>query len=158
MATNRGRWHGTLILIGQPAEETGEGAAAMLKDGLLTRFPRPDFALAIHDSPNQPAGQVGYTPGYSHAAAESVDIMIFGVGGHGGRPQNTIDPVVIAARTVLALQTIVSRENNPGLVNDRFAGNSPVRSPRPDHSDSGSNARLDDGGSCCFAGCGLGGI
>jgi len=113
MVTNRDRWHGTLILIGQPAEETGEGAPAMIKDGLLTRFPRPDFALAIHDSPNQPAGQVGYTPGYSHAAADSVDITIFGVGGHGGRPQNTIDPIVIAARTVLALQTIVSRENNP---------------------------------------------
>jgi len=113
MATNRDRWHGTLILIGQPAEETGEGATAMIKDGLLTRFPKPDFALAIHDSANQPVGQVGYTPGYSHAAADSVDITIFGVGGHGGRPQSTIDPVVIAARTVLALQTIVSRENNP---------------------------------------------
>lgn len=113
MATNRNRWHGTLILIGQPAEETGEGAPAMIKDGLLTRFPRPDFALAIHDSANQPVGQVGYTPGYALAAADSVDITIFGVGGHGGRPQSTIDPVVIAARTVLALQTIVSRENNP---------------------------------------------
>lgn len=113
MATNRDRWHGTLILIGQPAEETGEGAPAMIKDGLLTRFPRPDFALAIHDSANQPVGQLGYTPGYALAAADSVDITIFGVGGHGGRPQSTIDPVVIAARTILALQTIVSRENNP---------------------------------------------
>jgi hippurate hydrolase len=113
MATNRDRWHGTLILIGQPAEETGEGAAAMIKDGLLTRFPRPDFALAIHDSANLPVGQVGFTPGYALAAADSVDITIFGVGGHGGRPQDTIDPVVIAARTILALQTIVSRENNP---------------------------------------------
>jgi hippurate hydrolase len=113
MATNRDRWHGTLILIGQPAEETGEGAAAMIKDGLLTRFPKPDFALAIHDNANLPVGQVGYTPGYALAAADSVDITIFGVGGHGGRPQSTIDPVVIAARTILALQTIVSRENNP---------------------------------------------
>jgi hippurate hydrolase len=113
MAMNRDRWHGTLILVGQPAEETGEGAAAMIKDGLLTRFPKPDFALAIHDSANQPVGQVGYTPGYALAAADSVDITIFGVGGHGGRPQNTIDPVVIAARTILALQSIVSRENNP---------------------------------------------
>jgi hippurate hydrolase len=113
MATNRDRWRGTLILIGQPAEETGEGASAMIKDGLLTRFPKPDFALAIHDSANQPVGQVGFTPGYALAAADSVDITIFGKGGHGGRPQNTIDPVVIAARTVLALQTIVSRENNP---------------------------------------------
>lgn len=113
MATNRDRWHGTLILIGQPAEETGEGAPAMIKDGLFTRFPKPDFALAIHDSANEPVGQVGFTPGYALAAADSVDITIFGRGGHGGRPQNTIDPVVIAARTVLALQTIVSRENNP---------------------------------------------
>ncbi len=113
MAANRDRWHGTLILIGQPAEETGEGAPAMIKDGLLTRFPKPDFALAIHDSANQPVGQVGFTPGYALAAADSVDITIFGRGGHGGRPQSTIDPVVIAARTVLALQTIVSRENNP---------------------------------------------
>ena len=113
MATNRDRWHGTLILIGQPAEETGEGAPAMIKDGLLTRFPRPDFALAIHDSANQPVGQLGYTPGYALASADSVDITIYGRGGHGGRPQSTIDPVVIAARTVLALQTIVSRENNP---------------------------------------------
>ena len=113
MATNRDRWQGTLILIGQPAEETGEGAPPMIKDGLFTRFPKPDFALAIRDSANQPVGQVGFTPGYALAAADSVDITIFGRGGHGGRPQNTIDPVVIAARTVLALQTIVSRENNP---------------------------------------------
>ncbi len=113
MATNRSRWHGTLILIGQPAEETGEGAIAMIKDGLLTRFPRPDFALAIHDSAGLPVGQVGYTPGYALASADSVEITVYGRGGHGGRPQNTIDPVVIAARTVLALQTIVSRETNP---------------------------------------------
>ena len=113
MATNRDRWHGTLILIGQPAEETGEGAPAMIKAGLFTRFPKPDFAVAIHDSAVLPVGKVGFTPGYALAAADSVEITIYGRGGHGGRPQNTIDPVVIAARTVLALQTIVSRENNP---------------------------------------------
>ena len=113
MATNRDRWHGTLILIGQPAEETGEGAVAMIKDGLLTRFPKPDFALSIHDSAVQPAGQVGFAPGYAWASADSVDITIYGRGGHGGWPQNTIDPVVIAARTILTLQTIVSRESNP---------------------------------------------
>lgn len=113
MATNRQRWHGTLILIGQPAEEIGAGAAAMLKDGLFTRFPKPNFALAIHDDASLPAGQVGYTPGYALAASDSVDITIFGRGGHGAQPQNTVDPIVIAARTVLALQTIVSRENNP---------------------------------------------
>lgn len=113
MATTRGAWHGTLVLIGQPAEETGEGAAAMIKDGLLTRFPKPEFAIAIHDNANLPVGQVGYTPGYALASADSVEITVFGRGGHGGRPQNTIDPIVIAARTILALQTIVSRENDP---------------------------------------------
>lgn len=109
MAANRQLWHGTLILIGQPAEEIGAGAAAMLKDGLLTRFPKPDFALAIHDDPTLPAGQVGYTPGYTIASSDSVDITIFGRGGHGAQPQDTVDPIVIAART---LQTM-SREINP---------------------------------------------
>ena len=113
MATNRQRWHGTLILIGQPAEEIGAGASAMLKDGLFTRFPKPDFALAIHDDASLPAGQVGYTSGYTMASSDSVDITIFGRGGHGAQPHDTVDPIVIAARTVLALQTIVSRENNP---------------------------------------------
>jgi amidohydrolase len=113
MSENRQRWHGTLLLIGQPAEETLQGAAAMLKDGLFTRFPKPDFALAIHDEPTLPAGQVGYTPGYALAATDSVEIAIFGRGGHGAQPQNSVDPIVIGARTVLALQTIVSREINP---------------------------------------------
>jgi len=85
----------------------------MLKDGLFTRFPKPDLALAIHDEPTLPAGQVGYTPGYAMAASDSVEITIFGRGGHGAQPQNTVDPIVIGARTVLALQTIVSREINP---------------------------------------------
>jgi len=113
MATNKQRWHGTLVLIGQPAEETGEGAAAMLKDGLYTRFPKPNFALAIHDEPTLPAGQVGFTPGYTMASSDSVDITIYGRGGHGAQPQDTVDPIVIGARTVLALQTIVAREINP---------------------------------------------
>jgi amidohydrolase len=112
MATKQ-YWHGTLVLIGQPAEETGEGAAAMLKDGLFTRFPKPDFALAIHDEPTLPAGQVGFTPGYTMASSDSVDITIYGRGGHGAQPQETVDPIVIWARTVLALQTIVAREINP---------------------------------------------
>ncbi len=85
----------------------------MLKDGLFTRFPKPDFAFAIHDSAGQPAGQVGYTSGFALASSDSVDITIFGRGGHGAQPHNTVDPIVIAARTVLALQTLVSRENNP---------------------------------------------
>lgn len=112
MTQNRQRWHGTLMLIAQPAEEIGVGAAAMLKDGLLTRFPKPSFAFAIHDDV-LPAGQIGYTSGYAYAAADAVEITIFGRGGHGAQPENTIDPIVIGARTVLALQTIVSRENNP---------------------------------------------
>jgi hippurate hydrolase len=113
MTDNRQRWHGTLILIAQPSEEIIAGASAMLKDGLFTRFPKPDFALAIHDESTLPAGQVGYTLGYALAASDVVDITIFGRGGHGARPQDTIDPIVIGARTVLTLQTIVSREIDP---------------------------------------------
>src|SRR5215813_11756156 len=113
MATNRQRWHGTLILIGQPAEETGEGAIAMLQDGLFTRFPKPIYALAIHDDPTLPAGQVGFTTGYTMASTDSVDVTIYGRGGHGAQPQDTVDPIVIGARTVMSLQTIVSREINP---------------------------------------------
>ena len=113
MARRKGDWHGTLILIGQPAEERIRGARAMLKDGLFTRFPKPDFVVALHDSPNLPAGQVGLTSGYALASSDSVDLTIYGKGGHGAYPQTTVDPVVIAARTVLALQTIVSRERDP---------------------------------------------
>ena len=113
LAKAKSRWRGTLVLIAQPAEEGGGGAVNMVKDGLLTRFPKPDFALALHDFPFLPAGQVGITPGYALANVDSVDITIYGRGGHGSAPQNTVDPIVIAARTVLALQTIVARENNP---------------------------------------------
>lgn len=112
MAANKDRWKGTLILIGQPAEELVTGASAMLKDGLFTRFPKPDFALAVHDDP-LPAGQVGFTSGYTMASSDTAEITIFGRGGHGAQPQNTIDPIVIGARTVVALQTIVAREINP---------------------------------------------
>ena len=113
MAQNRQRWHGTLVMIGQPAEEIVQGAAAMLKDGLYTRFPKPDFALALHDSGQLATGQIGFHPGYYMSASDSVYITIFGRGGHGAKPQMTVDPIVIAARTILALQTIVSRENDP---------------------------------------------
>ena len=113
MAENRQRWHGTLVLIGQPAEEIVGGADAMLKDGLFTRFPKPDFALALHDSGMLATGQIGYHAGYYMSSSDSVYITIFGRGGHGAKPQMTVDPIVIAARTVLALQTIVSRENDP---------------------------------------------
>ena len=113
MAGNRGSWRGTLVLIGQPAEETVSGAKAMIADGLFTRFPRPDFALAVHDDAREPAGVVGYHAGPILTNADAVTIRIFGRGGHGARPEATVDPIVIAARTVLALQTIVSRETSP---------------------------------------------
>ncbi len=113
LAKARDRWRGTLFLVGQPAEEGGGGAVNMLKDGLFTRFPKPDFAVAIHDSADGPAGKVGVTPGYALANVDSVNVTIFGKGGHGAYPFTTVDPIVIAARTILTLQTIVSRENNP---------------------------------------------
>ena len=109
----RDQWRGTLVLIGQPGEETVGGASAMLKDALYTRFPRPDYVIAVHDDAELPAGTVGITPGYAYANVDSVDITIYGKGGHGAMPQKTVDPIVIAARTVLSLQTIVSRELNP---------------------------------------------
>jgi hippurate hydrolase len=113
MAGGRASWHGTLVLIGQPAEETVSGARAMLDDGLFTRFPRPDVALAVHDDPRLPSGSVGYHAGPVLTNADALTIHIYGRGGHGARPETTVDPVVIAARTVLALQTIVSREMSP---------------------------------------------
>ena len=109
----KSQWQGTLILLGQPSEESGDGARALLKDNLYTRFPRPDFAIALHDKPELETGKVGYTPGYAMASATSIDIKIRGVGGHGSAPETTKDPIVAAAQFVLALQTIVSRENSP---------------------------------------------
>ena len=113
MAADRGQWRGTLVLIGQPAEELVTGAKAMIADGLLTRFPRPDFALAVHDDARLPAGIIGYHAGPILTNADAVTIKVFGRGGHGARPEATVDPIVIAARLVLALQTIVSRETSP---------------------------------------------
>src|SRR5271157_6005178 len=113
LVQNKDRWHGTFIYVGQPAEERLGGAKAMIKEGLFTRFPKPDFALAVHDSNGLPAGKVGYTPGFSASNADSVNVTVYGVGGHGSAPQETIDPVVIAARTIMGWQTIVSREINP---------------------------------------------
>ena len=113
MARSKAHWHGTLVFIGQPAEERIRGARAMLKDGLFTRFPKPDFVVALHDTPNLPAGQLGVTSGYALASSDSVDLTIYGKGGHGAAPQTTVDPIVIAARTILALQTIVAREKDP---------------------------------------------
>src|SRR5512135_267886 len=113
MAKNREHWHGTLMLVGQPAEEIVSGASAMIRDGLFTRFPKPDYALGMHDDASLPAGVIGFHEGFFRAASTSLDMTVYGRGGHGAYPQNTIDPVVIAARIILGLQTIVSRENNP---------------------------------------------
>jgi len=113
MADNRKAWSGTLMLVGQPAEEPLTGALAMLKDGLFTRFPKPDYALSMHDEGTLPAGHVGYRAGPFRASADTVTITIHGQGGHGATPHETRDPVVMSARVVMALQTLVSRENNP---------------------------------------------
>jgi amidohydrolase len=107
------QWSGTLLLIGQPAEERGAGANAMLADGLFSKIAKPDYAVALHSSASLPTGTIGYTSGYAFANVDSVDITIRGVGGHGAYPHTTKDPVVIAAYVVTALQTIVSRETNP---------------------------------------------
>jgi amidohydrolase len=113
LVKHRKRWAGTLVMVAQPAEEKLSGARAMLKDGLLTRFPRPDVAFAIHVHDQLPVGTVGYTLGPFAASADSVDLVVHGRGGHGAYPQHTVDPIVIASRIVLGLQTIVSRENDP---------------------------------------------
>jgi len=113
LADLKSRWHGTVMLVGQPAEEVVKGATAMLHDGLYERFGRPTYAIALHDNSNMPAGQIGYCPGYFMASADSVNLTIRGMGGHGAAPQTTKDPVVLAAETIVAMQTIVSRENSP---------------------------------------------
>jgi hippurate hydrolase len=106
-------WSGTVVFIGQPAEERGAGARAMLADGLFTRFPKPSACLALHVSADMAAGSVGVVEGYVLANVDSVDVTIRGAGGHGAWPHKTKDPIVLAAQTVMALQTIVSREKDP---------------------------------------------
>ncbi len=113
LARAKDRWRGTVLMVGQPAEETVKGARAMLADGLFQRFPKPDFAVAVHDNAEKPSGKVFVVPEYALAGVDSVDVTIFGRGGHGAYPHTTVDPVVIAARTVLAWQTLVSREKDP---------------------------------------------
>jgi hippurate hydrolase len=113
LAAMKDQWSGTLVMNLQSGEETGEGAKAMLGDGLYTRFPKPNYVLAFHDSAILPAGMVGLTPGYTTASVDNVDITVRGVGGHGASPQSTRDPIVLAARIVTSLQTLVSREKNP---------------------------------------------
>ncbi|MGQ0589525.1 MAG: amidohydrolase [Sphingosinicella sp.] len=109
----RDRWSGTLVMIGQPGEEVGLGAKAMLDDGLFTRFPRPSHVIAFHDSATLPAGIIGFTPGPALANVDSVDIQVRGQGGHGAAPHTTRDPIVLASRIVTSLQTLVSRELDP---------------------------------------------
>ncbi|MEQ8210127.1 MAG: amidohydrolase [Lacipirellulaceae bacterium] len=113
LSSHRQEWTGTLMAIFQPAEERGAGAMSMLDDGLFVRFPRPDYALALHVAADKPTGTLYCKTGYALANVDSVDITVKGRGGHGAYPHTTIDPVVIAARLVLDLQTIVSREVKP---------------------------------------------
>jgi hippurate hydrolase len=113
LASMKDTWRGTLMFIGQPAEEIGAGARMMLDDGLFRRFPKPDFALALHCDSRLQAGKVAFTEGLALANVDSVDILVHGRGGHGSAPHTTVDPIVVASRIVLDLQTIVSRETNP---------------------------------------------
>src|SRR6266567_5487151 len=113
LAQMKGKWHGTVMLIGQPAEEVVKGAKGMLRGGLYAQFGKPDYAIAIHDNDGMPAGQIGFHPGYFMASADSLNVTIRGQGGHGAKPQLTKDPIVMAAEFINSLQTIVSREDSP---------------------------------------------
>ncbi|RVT43164.1 amidohydrolase [Sphingobium algorifonticola] len=113
LSANKTGWSGTLVMILQPAEETGKGARMMLEDGLYTRFPKPTHAIAFHDAANFAAGQIAWTPGFALANVDSVDIVVKGVGGHGAYPQTTRDPIVLGAKIVTSLQTLISRERSP---------------------------------------------
>ena len=144
MAHSKDSWHGTLILIGQPAEETIGGASGMVAAGLFTRFPRPDAILALHVGNDLPAGEVGVTPGVYNTNADSVKITIYGRGGHGSAPNSAIDPIVIAARTILSLQTIVSREVKPGemaVVTVGYINAGTKNNIIPDHAEMGLTVR-----------------
>ena len=112
-AAHKDQWKGTLVFLGQPAEERGSGAKKMLDDGLFTRFPKPDYCLALHCDSELATGKVGIRGGYALANVDSVDITMLGKGGHGAYPHTTIDPIVMAAQLVINLQTIVSREIKP---------------------------------------------
>lgn len=113
MQALRGRWHGRLVLVGQPSEERVSGAAAMIADGLYARVGRPDYAIALHVATEHPAGTILFTEGTASAGAESIDLVIRGPGGHAAHPDQTVDPVLLAAACVVAFQAIVSRELDP---------------------------------------------
>src|SRR5438034_550665 len=113
LAKLKDQWHGTILFVAQPAEETGNGARALLKDGLYEKFGKPNFALGFHDKADLETGRIGVTEGYTYANVDSVDITVRGVGGHGAYPHKTKDPIVLAAEMINDWQTIASRENNP---------------------------------------------
>ena len=113
LAKLKDQWHGTIVFVAQPAEETGNGARALLRAGLYEKFGKPDFALGFHDKADMQTGHIGVTEGYTYANVDSVDVIVRGVGGHGAYPHKTKDPIVLAAEMINAWQTIASRENNP---------------------------------------------
>lgn len=113
LAKDPSAWRGTLVFIAQPAEERGTGAKAMIADGLFTRFPRPSLAIALHGTNNLAAGTVGWIKGFALASVDTVEITLYGRGGHAAYPHNSVDPIALAAKVVLSLQTLVSRETNP---------------------------------------------
>ena len=113
MVANRRMWSGTLMLIGQPAEEIGQGAKMMLDNGLYEDFGVPDYGIGLHSNPTIPAGQIGITDGYTMANAEIMEIKVKGIGAHGASPHMSIDPIVVASMIVMELQTIVSRNVKP---------------------------------------------
>ncbi len=113
LAKLKDRWHGTLMFVGQPAEETVTGAQAMLNDNIYARFGKPDYVIALHDDSNLEAGKVGVVSGPALAAVSSVDVTMRGVGSHGARPEASKDPIVLSAEYILAIQTIVSRQIPP---------------------------------------------
>ncbi len=113
LAANKGLWHGTVMIVGQPSEETIDGAKAMLADHLYERFGKPDMVIGLHDTNQHPAGTVGLTSGPAMASSTSVDVTIRGIGGHGAYPFVGRDPIVLAAEYIVQIQTIVSREEDP---------------------------------------------
>ena len=144
MARSKNTWHGTLMLIGQPAEEAIGGAKAMIHDGLFTRFPKPDAAVALHVGNELPAGMVSITPGIYNTNSDSIRITLYGKGGHGAAPHTTVDPIVMAARTILSLQTIVSREIKPGemaVVTVGYIQAGTKNNIIPDHAEMGLTVR-----------------
>jgi amidohydrolase len=113
LAQQRAAWSGTLLIVAQPAEEQGEGALRMIDAGLFDRFPRPDYALAMHVDPDVMSGHVAIVSGWAAANSDAVDVKLYGRGGHGSRPQDAVDPIVLSAQYITALQTLVSRRNDP---------------------------------------------